>query len=736
MRHQLRFALQVTLLTGGVLSQVPAPSYVAPNRASAWQTFQMQHGHFTAIWSPATGTPRAIFGDGLPLGHGRIETLATARSAAEAALARYAPLLGTAESEFVPTIAQTVGDLHVFVFDQRAHNLRVIGGRADVRVHASGAISEIGATAFAVPPAFALAPAFDAEEAMLLAHASKQVVLAPLARPNAELVLFGDDLAVHPTAAKLAYEVKVDSFETKTVGRVYVDAITRKVLRWVNDLHECSFGHTHVAAEHTNPASSGAMQTAVVHGLPVLGATNVTGTLKGWLNPALNPASALQNLPLAGVRVAVTGGSAAFTDANGNFDIPNAGTTPVTLTASWASGRRIFGISTSQGALWSFSTTATPGTPVAIQVFTSAATQFESAQTNTQYLVDRVNEYCRAIIGSLPATTDQVRATVNLAQTCNAYYSGNQINFYASGGGCPNTAYATVIEHEWGHGLDERYGGISQQDGLSEGWGDLIALYNSGQPLLGLNFLGSGALRTGLNTTKLGDCSEVHCAGESWMGWAWDVRTSLIAKLGSAAGIAKAEKIVLASIVANAANQTDAVRQVFLLDDDDANLNNGTPNCDLLRQACTKRLIPVPTPSCSGKPASYVAYGAGCAGALLVESGLPWIGSSINVGLFGGVASAPALLHVGFSKTTWNSLTLPFDLGALNAPGCAILASGQVVLGATTSGLGSTQVTIAIPNDPVLPGVVFYNQWFVLNPAANPLGLGASGGGQGTIGKP
>lgn len=738
MRTPILFALSCAVLSSIAASQSPAPSFVPAERASAWQRFQSEHGSFTALWSSATGTPRAIFGDGLALGTGRIDDLAAARIAADTALARHAGLLGTAASEFVPAIAESVGNVHVFVYDQRAHNLRVVGGRADVRVHRTGAISEIGATAFAVPATLPPVPARSADEADLIAHAERGLVRAPLAQSRAELVFWGDTKAVHPTPAVLAWEVRIDAFDKKLVGRSYVDALTGKVLEYVNDLHECSFGHEHVAAEHgALPAvEADAPRVAVTHGMPVPGVTNVTGTLSAWLNPSITPNVALQNLPLNGVRVSITGGASALTDASGNFSITNAGTTPVTLTANWNTGRRIAAISANQGTTWSFSTSATPGTPVTIQVFTSAAGQFDSAQSTTQYLVDKVNEYCRAIIGSLPAATDQVTAIVNLASTCNAYYSANQINFFASGGGCPNTAYSTVVQHEWGHGLDERYGGISQTDGLSEGWGDLIALYQTGQPQLGVNFLGSGALRTGLNTTKLGDCSEVHCAGESWMGWAWDVRTSLITKLGSTAGISKAEHIVLASIAANAQNQTDAVRQVFLLDDDDANLNNGTPNCDIMRQACTKRNIPVPTQSCSGKPASYAAYGAGCAGAVLLESGLPWIGSSITVGVFTGAPVAPAVVHIGFSKTAWGALALPFSMTAFGAPGCSILASGDVTIGSTTSAFGTTQITIAIPNDPVLPGALFYNQWFVLQPSANLLGLAASNGGQGTIGKP
>ena len=36
----------------------------------------------------------------------------------------------------------------------------------------------------------------------------------------------------------------------------------------------------------------------------------------------------------------------------------------------------------------------------------------------------------------------------NLANTCNAYYTGDTINFYLAGGGCANTAFGDVVHHE------------------------------------------------------------------------------------------------------------------------------------------------------------------------------------------------------------------------------------------------------------------------------------------------
>jgi Zn-dependent metalloprotease len=143
--------------------------------------------------------------------------------------------------------------------------------------------------------------------------------------------------------------------------------------------------------------------------------------------------------------------------------------------------------------------------PNTIQLGASTDTPEQASDVTTSYWIDRTNEFCRSILGNSAQlnTSDAIVPTVNIASTCNAYYTGNTINFYSAGGGCANTAFSTVIAHEWGHGLDERYGGISNTvaEGVSEAIGDFIGMYLVDSPLLGSGFQTAGvALRRGDNT--------------------------------------------------------------------------------------------------------------------------------------------------------------------------------------------------------------------------------------------
>lgn len=137
-----------------------------------------------------------------------------------------------------------------------------------------------------------------------------------------------------------------------------------------------------------------------------------------------------------------------------------------------------------------------------------------------------------------------------------------------------------------------------------------------------------------------------------------------------------------------------------------------------------------------GQPSSYTVYGEACAGSAgmpgLSVSANPIVNQSFAAKLAFAKPSTPAFLLIGGSNTSWLSLTLPFNLGAL-APSCTVLASGEVVSSTNTSAAGQASITLAVPNSLALLGLSFYNQYIVLD-AVNPLGLVLSQGGKGTIG--
>jgi hypothetical protein len=136
-------------------------------------------------------------------------------------------------------------------------------------------------------------------------------------------------------------------------------------------------------------------------------------------------------------------------------------------------------------------------------------------------------------------------------------------------------------------------------------------------------------------------------------------------------------------------------------------------------------------------PAAAATFGAGCGGAaalpkLAIER-LPWAGDDLAVGVTGLPSGSPASLLVGASRTNWNGVPLPFDLGAIGLPGCLLWVSVDAV--APVKGTpGSAHWSAPIPNDPRLYGVDVFVQAVALASKRGALGAALSNAGAARIG--
>lgn len=121
------------------------------------------------------------------------------------------------------------------------------------------------------------------------------------------------------------------------------------------------------------------------------------------------------------------------------------------------------------------------------------------------------------------------------------------------------------------------------------------------------------------------------------------------------------------------------------------------------------------------------AYGTSCAGSSATPrhtgSGVAEIGNKIQLRLSSARRDSSAILLLGFSKSTWNRLPLPFDLSGAGAPGCKLYAPGAIMMPATTSSFGTASVPVDLPDDKNLIGKRFYTQFACFDLPANQLGL-------------
>jgi hypothetical protein len=126
----------------------------------------------------------------------------------------------------------------------------------------------------------------------------------------------------------------------------------------------------------------------------------------------------------------------------------------------------------------------------------------------------------------------------------------------------------------------------------------------------------------------------------------------------------------------------------------------------------------------------FKTSGGGGAIPQLTANGVPKIGASYQLVVNQAKTNSIGLLFFGFSKTTWSGIPLPFSLAVVGAPGCNVLASGEIVVVVNTNAAGIGTYNANVPNDPNLCKGILYNQVFVFDPTANSLGFVATNAGE------
>jgi hypothetical protein len=317
-------------------------------------------------------------------------------------------------------------------------------------------------------------------------------------------------------------------------------------------------------------------------------------TAMAWPESPLSTPTAL-GLPEDTVTRNGNANDTARTDADGNYAFTG-GSGNATLAIGVRGTRAV--VDNVAGAEVSASGSGTPATPV--DLFINASGDEQLAQTSAFIWVNRSHAL---VADFLPSSALQnVPTNVNIAQNCNAFWNGSSLNFFHAGGGCVNTAYSDVAMHEYGHAVDQSFGGILD-GGYSEGFGDAMSILGTRQFCLGRDFKGAGTcLRLATDVlTWPPDSSEVHQVGRRYAGFVAALVTELQAVLGGDAAFETARQLVLGAAAANPADIPDAVKLSYVVDDDDGDLGNGTPHCDQLTAAAESRHIP--HPACPAKPA-------------------------------------------------------------------------------------------------------------------------------------
>lgn len=314
------------------------------------------------------------------------------------------------------------------------------------------------------------------------------------------------------------------------------------------------------------------------------------------------PGGSFQVLPMRSLRVGVAGTiERAFTDSFGDFRIPHAGSSPVQVTGRFFGEWATVEDQSGNGNL-AFTLPATPGVPRSVFLNPLSGAEYETAEASAYHWTTTTRWALATWVPGFNGLA-ALGVLVNVNNTCNAYWAGGFLAFFRSGGGCANSAYLDVVAHEYGHGFHDWFHGSTNPAGFSEGIADHLAYFRTGSRQFGRNFHGPGVpIRDygpgGAAALTQWPCTgcEPHVRGQVWAGFTMDLKDNLVASWGGLPGQAYWNSITLTMYATNPADEAEAVTEAYLMDDNDANLSNGTPRCRDLTAAARRHSLPVPYP--------------------------------------------------------------------------------------------------------------------------------------------
>lgn len=516
-------------------------------RTVAWQRFKSDvGGKWLANWDEATLAPTRIFGSGIAApGTSASPALAEAfaRQMLERHIALFAPGAGPSDFQLVSNVAQ--GDKRTVAFVQHHRGMAVVGGQLSFRF-SHNRLSVIGVEA--LPSVDARAPhslisdalALSAAEAWIgqdAQTASASAVSEPMVLPMIT------SNRVHSYRTVVAVEVQA----TAPIGKwtVYIDADTGAP----------------VAREQTLRFAEGTVL---------------------FNTPVRHPGAERSDFPAPLAKIDFNGDTIT-SDENGQIAFPD-GTAEIVVSLKSS----LVSVFNSAGDTLTEPFTLNPGDSV---VWNEQDEELSDSQLTGYIHAHKAKEYARKIAPEMNWLDAHLPVNVNVDDVCNAFYDGSSINFFRSGQGCQNTGrLADVVYHEFGHGFHHHAiitGSGSFESALSEGLSDFYAANLTGDPGMGRGFFFSEQplrhIDPEVDKVWPQDIhGDPHQTGLIIAGALWDLRELLIDKYGHDEGVAVTEQLFYLA-TRNASDIPTMYVEALAADDDDGNLENGTPNvCEIV----------------------------------------------------------------------------------------------------------------------------------------------------------
>ena len=523
-------------------------------------------------WNNLSGTPRHAYGESVQLAAPVRDANGLERLAREVIAANADVLRAEGANLRLESTPHALGKW-VAHFQQTWQGIDVLGAQVRVAISDSGKLLLMGSD-YCADIALAPTPALSAAAAEAVAKAGLPF------DPAMDSVSAAPRLLVLPVALSetaveyhLVWRLTLRTAQPFGAWVTDVDAHTGEILQRRNDIHFAYGGDTSAETQ-----------------------------VYGWCEGATDVA-----MPY--LRISVDGIGSTISNAAGAWSVPGSGgarTVSADLYGPYVNVNNFPGSDAVSSGL------AMEDLPFTVRFDDANARQDER---DTFDAVNDIHDFFAQFDPGFAYTNARMIAYVNRDDGyCpgNAWWDGT-INFCAASGGYANTGeLQQVVHHEFGHGVQAAILGYQGEQGLGEGNGDILGNLITQDPVIGRGFFTGNCvsgIRTSLNTLQYpGDVlgAEIHDAGRVIAGFNWDATVLLQAELGGGAAwnapgtLAAAMAWHFGRMLLHPTTQPDQVFAAFFADDDNDNMDDGTPHFDSFCAAaenhgfeCPERLIGV-----------------------------------------------------------------------------------------------------------------------------------------------
>lgn len=533
-------------------------------QTQAWQLFLKQHPTWKVLFDEQSGKIHRAYGTAFA----PAQTNGTAEQIALAFLQNDLAAFDLPTASFTHAITRNTDKFTTVVFTQNHLGVPILNSEISVRLTKNNQIILFGLD-YHDQITQSTTPSISPAQAERIAQSS---VLEPVQTTKLGAMYLLPMPKANQYTFALVQEVTVNTLDQNQVPGSYytlVDVQNKTIVYRQNQVKYCGENH------HETPTAQSKSAT------PPPSEFVVTGNIR-----PLNQFTPLLLKPMPNIRI-FQGLNVYTSDSLGRFSFANSNTLTHQLKL--------------QGKYCRIINSATGNTPsIDIRIDTVSgpillngrATYLDEQHISAYYAVNQVHKYFKSLFPTFTGLDGPMNTSINLTSgTCNAFYDGSGINFYAAGGGCGATGIiADVVYHEYGHGIhDKVFTSLNSNTNgaLGEGYADIFAITLTLDPVLGIGFFNNttGFVRRYDQAPKVYPqdlIGEVHADGEIICGawWNFGQRTNInVLRTVFAEAFLQAPYAVSGD---EGKLYTDILIDALLADDNDNNLNNGTPHAEQL----------------------------------------------------------------------------------------------------------------------------------------------------------